>query len=151
MADTRVQLEVETWIRQEWMSENFGQKFSKESTKLTSGGAFEFDAVSEDRKIVAVISTGGAKTATGKSAAGKIRKIRSDMFFLLLADTERRIVVLTEQDMFSRWEEEKDNGRVPPEIEFCLVEIPPELRERLQRARMQASNEVSPGPESDTD
>jgi len=131
------------------MSEKFGQKFSKDSTKLTPGGFFEFDAVSEDRKTVAVISTSGAKTATGRSAAGKIHKIRSDMFFLLLADAERRIVVLTEQDMFRRWQQEKGNGRVPPEIEFCPVEIPSELRERLQSARMQASHEVSPGPESD--
>ena len=149
MADTRVQLEVEDWICQEWMSEKFGQEFSKESTKLTSGGVFEFDAVSEDYKIVAVISTSGARTATGKSAVGKIHKIRSDMFFLLLAaDVERRIVVLTEQDMFSRWEKEEANGRVPQEIEFCLAEIPSELRKRLQSARVQASNEVSPDPES---
>jgi hypothetical protein len=41
-------------------------------------------------------------TAGGKHAVGKMLKIRSDMYFLLLAEAERRIVVLTEKDMNDR-------------------------------------------------
>jgi len=75
---------------------------------------------------------------------GKLLKIRSDMYFLLLADADRRVVVLTEADMLAVCEAEKRNGRVPPSIEFVLAEIPDELRNRLNAARRKASEEVSP-------
>jgi len=39
-----------------------------------SGGVFDFDAVSDDGKIVASISTSGSKTATGKYAVGKMNE-----------------------------------------------------------------------------
>src|SRR6266404_9696240 len=65
MAHTGVQLEVEDWVRREWLPQEFGQRFSRERLKLTPGGFFDFDAVSADEKIVASISTSAARTATG--------------------------------------------------------------------------------------
>jgi hypothetical protein len=70
MADTRVQVEVEDWVRCNWMASHFGTKFSRERLPLRSGGVFDFDAVSEDRSIVATVSTSGAKTSGGKHAVG---------------------------------------------------------------------------------
>jgi hypothetical protein len=84
MADTRVQLEVEDWVRQQWMPQHFGMDFYRERMKIRSGGVFDFDAVSADKSIVATISTSGAKTSGGKNAVGKIMKIRSDMLFLTM-------------------------------------------------------------------
>ena len=81
MADTRVQLEVEDCVRREWMPNYFGKRFRRERLELSSGGVFDFDAVSDDESMVATISTSGAKTASGKQAVGKLLKIRSDMFF----------------------------------------------------------------------
>lgn len=144
MADTRVQLEVEDWVRQHWMPEKFGTNFHRERVALTSGGVFDFDAVNSDRTIAATISTSGATTATGKNAVGKLLKIRSDMLFLLLAKVQRRLVVLTEKDMYDRCLKEREGGRVPPEIEFVCAEIPPALQQRLIKARAASSNEVSP-------
>jgi hypothetical protein len=71
MADTRVQLEVEDWVRQEWMPQHFGVNFYRERLKIRSGGVFDFDAVSADKSIVATISTSGAKTSGGKYAAAR--------------------------------------------------------------------------------
>lgn len=100
MADTRAQLEVEDWIREKWMPRQFACAFYRNRLLLTCGGVFDFDAVSQDRKIAACISRSGGKTATGKHAVGKVLKLRSDMLFLLLAkEPERRIIVLTEPDM----------------------------------------------------
>ena len=145
MADTRVQLEVEDWVRQEWMPQKFGQRFHRERVRLSSGGVFDFDAVSEDRKIVATISTSGSKTASGKHAVGKLLKIRSDMLFLLLAENvERRIVVLTESDMVGLCRKEVDGGRVPATIEFVHAQIPKDLNAKLRDARGRASKETSP-------
>ena len=143
MADTRAQLAAEDWVRRTWMQEKFEQTFSRERIPLSSGGVFDFDAVSADGRIAACISTSGATTATGRYAVGKILKIRSDVLFLLLTDVERRIVVLTEPDMFARCLKEADGGRVPKNIEFILAELPPDLRARVSAARAAASSEVS--------
>src|ERR1039458_8097676 len=113
MADTRVQLEVEDWVRQQWMPQHFGMSFYRERLKIRSGGVFDFDAVSGDKSIVATISTSGAKTSGGKYAVGKILKIRSDMLFLTMVDAQHRIVVLTEKDMYEQCFKEKQGGRVP--------------------------------------
>lgn len=144
MADTRVQLQVEDWIRRNWMPDKYGQSFHRERVKLSSGGVFDFDAVSEDEKTVVTISTSGARTASGKHAVGKVLKVRSDIFFLLLADAEHRVCVFTELDMYEYWLRERESGRLPKTIEFALADIPSELREKLLASRKKASKEVSP-------
>jgi hypothetical protein len=40
MADTRVQLEVEDWVRENWMREQFGQAFLSQQNQVGSGGRF---------------------------------------------------------------------------------------------------------------
>jgi hypothetical protein len=123
------------------MLTHFGMKFSRERLPLRSGGVFDFDAVSDDRSIVATISTRGSKTSGGKHAVGKILKLRSDMLFLTMVKTSRRVMVLTERDMCDQCEKEAAGGRVPPEIEFVCAIIPDELRIRLVTARQTASIE----------
>jgi hypothetical protein len=123
------------------MLTHFGMKFSRERLPLRSGGVFDFDAVSDDRSIVATISTSGSKTSGGKHAVGKILKLRSDMLFLTMVKTSRRVMVLTERDMCDQCEKEAAGGRVPPEIEFVCAIIPDELRIRLVTARQTASIE----------
>jgi hypothetical protein len=144
VADTRVQLKIEDWVRQCWMPPKYGGQFICKGLRLSSGGEFEFDAVSVDGSIAANISTSSAKTASGKRAVGKLQKIRADMLFLLLADVQRRIVVLTEKDMYDLCVREKEAGRVPPEIEFAHAQIPDDLANQLRQARKRASREVSP-------
>lgn len=144
MAISRSQLEVEEWIRSIELSRLYGQPFHHGALRLISGGIFNFDAISEDGCIVANISTSDAKTAQGKHASGKIQKIRADMLFLLMAPADRRLIVLTERDMFDFWEKEKRSGRVPVEIEFLRIELPGYLSIRLNEARRIASEEVSP-------
>lgn len=143
MADSRVQLEAEDWVRTRWLPQRFGQSFDKKRLLLVSGGVFEFDAVSTDRAIVASISTSGATTARGKNAVGKFMKIRSDMYFLMLVDAPRRVVVLTEADMFEACQKENEAGRIPDCIEFVHAQIPNELRTLLTASRLTASLEVS--------
>ena len=145
MANTRTQIEVEDWVRQEWMPGTFGQTFHSERLRLSSGGVFEFDAVSSDRTVAVSISTSAATTAGGKSAAGKLMKLRADMLFLLLAQVDRRLIVLTERDMYERCLQEVQAGRVPQSIEFHLAQIPDELAAKLGTARQEASREGSPG------
>ena len=57
MANTRVQSEVEEWVRSNWMPEHLGIESSRRDLVLASGGKCSFDAVSVDGKVVAMIST----------------------------------------------------------------------------------------------
>ena len=148
MADTRIQAQVEDWIRKDWMPGKFGQQFRRERMRLSSGGVFDFDAVSTDDRIVASISTSGGKTSGGKLGVGKLQKLRADMLFLTMVVADKRLMVLTERDMYEICLKEKQGGRVPLGIEFYLVELPPELAGKLRDAKEQASQEVRPaGPD----
>jgi len=145
MADTRVQLEVEDWVRENWMREQFGQPFYRNRVQLTSGGVFDFDAVSEDKSIAACISTSAGKTGGGKFATGKLMKLRSDMLFLYLAvGLARRLLIVIDKEMHETCLKERSGGRSPKEIEFLLATIPHELHARLVKAREIASREVTP-------
>lgn len=144
MAHTGVQLEVEDWVRREWLQREFGKKFSRERMGLDPGGVFDFDAVSADEKIVASISTSAARTASGKLGVGKLAKIHSDMLFLLMASCEQRLVILTDETMFQQLQKERSAGRIPPSIEFRHAKIPTELQRRLVSSQEAASREVTP-------
>ncbi len=43
MFGTRVQLEVEDWVRKEWIPQHFEMNFYRERLKIRSGGVFDFD------------------------------------------------------------------------------------------------------------
>jgi hypothetical protein len=144
MADTRCQLECEDWVRLNFLPAKFGQPFHRERLRLSSGGVFDFDAVSADQTIAATISTSGATTASGKHAVGKVMKLRSDMLFLLLAGRPKSLLVLTEHDMYQLCLKERNGGRVPTAIEFLYAELPSALAQRLRDARRASSVEVSP-------
>ncbi len=145
MADTRIQLIAEDWIRSEWLPGQFKQSFQQKGLRLKPGGEFQFDAVSADGRIVANISTSSGITAGGKNPAAKLQKLRADMLFLLMAKAEKRLIVLTEKDMYDLCLKEKANGRVPEEIEFLHVELPAALAMALEQAKKKAADEVSPG------
>ncbi len=71
-------------------------------------------------------------------------KIRSDMLFLSMIDAQQKILVFTEQDMLDRITQEKQNGRVPLDIELLHAPLPKDLAEALATSRKRASKEVSP-------
>lgn len=144
MADSRIQLEIENWIRMKCLPQQFGQPFTPHRLKLISGGYFNFDAVSADGSIVANISTSSSKTAGGNQAAAKIQKLRADMLFLTLIPAKTHLIVLSEEDMFALCLKEKKSGRVPEEIEFILAVIPDDLKNLLAEAKRIAAREVTP-------
>lgn len=144
MADTRAQVEVEDWIRKSWLPDKFGQQFRRERLSLSAGGVFDFDAVFEDDRIVASISTSSRKTSSGKRGTGKLQKLRADMLFLTMVKADKKLIILTEHDMYEECRKEKKAGRVPLEIDFYLADLPSDLNTKLRGARERASREVRP-------
>lgn len=148
MADSTIQVTIEKWVRENWLPAHYdGQVFRKLHVELNTEarGKFEFDAVSQDKSIIANISTSNATTSGGNPASAKMQKLRSDMLFLLMASARKKLVVLTEQDMFDLCEKEKSNGRIPDEIEFVYANgMPENLQKLLIEAKRIAAREVTP-------
>ena len=146
MANTKVQVEAEKWIRENELPRLYNQTFRQRGLLLRSKGEFKFDAVSDDGNIVAAISTSGGVTASGKLAVAKLMKIRSDAYwFLMLAQKPKQmLLVFTDQSMIDLISNEKKKGRFPPELEIVKVSLPPDIQEKLIASQKIASDEVSP-------
>lgn len=146
MADTKAQNEAEFWIRRHALQQQFGQQFTKRSLVLTTGGEFSFDAVSDDGRMVAAISTSVGRTSSGKDATAKLLKIRSDVlwFYMLERVPERRLLVFSEQSMIDLVEKEKKKGHFPLEFEILKVDLPADLAAKVAESQRIASEEVSP-------
>ena len=144
MASTTIQGEIEQWIREEWLPARFRRTFEKKKVRLASGGEFEFDAVSDDDEVVVNISTSSQKTASGNPGSGKMHKVRSDIYFLLLAPCAKKLMLLTDSKMHEAWLKQSDYGRVPDAIQIRCVEIPDSLQQKLKTAKKKASAEVTP-------
>jgi hypothetical protein len=116
MADSTVTIKIEDWVRNVWMKNAYGQSFSKKILVLNTGGNYEFDAVSEDNKIVGLISTSSAFTASGNRAPGPNRKIKADILYFTMIMAERKLLVFTEDNLYKEFVSEKKNGRIPCDI-----------------------------------
>jgi hypothetical protein len=146
MADTKAQIEAETWIRETYLPKRYGPAFRQKNLDLRSGGQFKFDAVSDDNEIVAVISTSAGFTSTGKRGAAKLMKIRSDAFWFLMLERQPRqkLMIFTDQSMIDIVNDEKKKGRFPSEFEILKVDLPRTLATKITRAQKLAAEEVTP-------
>ena len=143
MADTSVQRRVADWIVSKWAEPQFGAPCYKRKLALTCGGVYEFGLVCEDKGVVGTISTSKLALPNGKMGVGKVTKVRSDIYFLLLVEAKRRVVILTDTDMYHWWKTEQDERkRVPESIQFVTLNLPSELRDELESSRKRASDEV---------
>lgn len=145
MANTVPQKKAREWIVNHWMKKRFEMTFSRRNVLLSSGGSVKIDAVSEDGKTAAIISTSKAETPGDKVGRGKLSKLRADLYFLLLATgVKRRIVVFTEKSMCALADNEKREGLIPHDVEIYQATITDKrLRDDLDIARDGASNEMT--------
>ena len=144
MADTTIQRKLESWVRDCWSPDMFGQKFQRLKCMVTSGGPFEFDCVSEDCKIVGLLSTSNYKTASGNPGPGNVKKILADVSWLKQVSAERRFLLLTELDMVAYVQKQQEKGRIDRSVEILHIKLPNDLEARLQESKKQAAIEVSP-------
>ena len=146
MADTSINHKAEQWIVKSGLPVLFpGRIFTPKKMKLTWGGHFAFDAVSEDETIVIAISTSAARTATGKLATAKYQKLKADALYLLnLQATTSKIMIFTEPCMRDYFLKAASAGRFPSTIELLHIALPAELQEKVIETRLRASAETSP-------
>jgi hypothetical protein len=61
---------------------------------------------------------------------------------LALGSANTKLMILTETSMKELALKEQSEGRLPLDIEFCLVELPDYLKQKLTASRDEASLEV---------
>jgi hypothetical protein len=117
--------EVENWIRDEFLQKKDGQVFTKRKLGVQSGGEIEYDAVSEDGKIVCIISTSPRMTADGKPDPDALSKIREKTLWLISLNEKPKTIVFafTDKSMGELLKQEKQNGRFPKQINALLVKL----------------------------
>lgn len=142
MADTRfLKHQVEEYVR-DVLKRAHGVDFRSESLTLSTGGRHEFDAVSEDKQIVATIKSSSGKTVSGNLPSGKMRGVEAELYYLTLVDAPTRMVVLTDPQ-FYRIMLGRLKGKLADGLTLKLVELPPELQALASQVQKEASHEVS--------
>lgn len=146
MANTSAQHIAEQWVVSQFLCNHFsGVKFVGRKLSLRWGGRFAFDAVSEDEKLVGLVSTSAAHTAGRKAATAKFQKLKADALYLLhVVGAERLFMIFTEESMLRHFEKEKKSGRFPPEIELIHAPLPEQINAQVLSARKLASAETAP-------
>ena len=144
MADTSAQKRAAEWVRNHWLKDRFGKLFEKKTYRLNTGTAAEFNAVSQDGKIIAFISTSTPFVPKGSVGKGKLSKVRADALFLSMAEGDlERLLVFTDQEMVNLVAEEYKSGRLPRNIKVLHAPLPEPLQIEVRTARRKASDELA--------
>ena len=115
MADTTyIKRIVEPYVRLD-LGREFGTNFSSQVLTLWTGGTHEFDAVSDDQKIVDSIKSAGGRTATGRRPSGKIKDSEAELYYLTLVRSKTRLLVFTSPEFYDIMSKRLE-GRLPSEI-----------------------------------
>ena len=124
-----------------WLTDRYGGVFTEREMPLRWGGqgtgTFRFDAVNEDATILACLST------TGSFKAGQRHKLMRDATFMWLVPTAKtRLLAVIDPQVASALIKELQCGRLPPQTEVKVVELPADLSNQIGRFRIFAGEEV---------
>ena len=143
MVNTNYLKEIEHWVRDNCLAEQFpGKCFSKQTLKLRTGGNHEFDAVSQDNSIIAGIKTNSGKTSGGHPPSGKYFALYTEIYFLSLVQAQKRLLVLTNEDMYKAFQNHS-RGKIAEGIEIVFCQLPQNIREKVASIQAEASREQS--------
>lgn len=132
---------VEPWVRDR-LAERYGRGFVPRVLPLAPGGTHEFDAVSNDRRIVASIKANSGLTSGGNHPTGKVATCLNEVYFLTLVDAEERLLVLTNPDFHAIFIR-ATAGQIARGIKVELLELPAEMQRTVDGVTELASKEMS--------
>lgn len=145
MADTRaLKSEIEPYVCT-WLTNKFGKPFQSEFLTLSGvkdrPARHEFDAVSEDRKIVCGIKTASWTTSGGKRGSGKIQGAYAELFFLNLVQADQKYLVLTDPEFFEKLREDS-RGKLPLKIDLLYCPLSEDLKRIVEAVRTHSRSEL---------
>ena len=149
MARTKELEPIETFIRNELAKSYPGHTFTKKSLplrkKVDGNYAFmEFDAVSDDKSIVAEIKSGSWQTSGRKFPSGKRAQLFQSIYFLSLVDAKTKLLILTDRECYEGFLATSD-GKLGDRIEIRSYSLPKELEKIAKKVQRRSSKEMSQG------
>ncbi|MGH3763323.1 hypothetical protein [Actinophytocola sp.] len=146
MVNTRnVATAVEDHVR-EVLSAEHQIVFRRRRLRLQPGGYHEFDAVSDDGRVVASVKT--AAGGAGRHPSGKVTNCLAELYFLSLVRAHRKLLVLTSAE-FHRSFLTAMAGKIPHSLEVLHVALPPDVRARVAAVQEAGSDETQPVLDAD--
>lgn len=143
MADTTyLKHAVETFVRGR-LAEEYGSPFASRVLTLVTGGTHEFDAVSDDGRVVAAIKSASGRTSGSRVPSGKIKDAEAELYYLSLVSAPVRLLVLTNSE-FHGILTRRLSGRLAPGISLKLIPLPVQIQQEVTRVQTSASREVVP-------
>ncbi len=120
--------------------------FRKQRLRLQPGGYHEFDAVSDNGRIVASVKT--AAGGNSRHPAGKVTSCLAELYFLSLVRAHRRYLVLTSAD-FHRMFTTTMAGKIRNGIEIVHVPLPPDVQSRVAAVQEAGTDDTQPVLDAD--
>jgi len=129
MADSTIATkDVENWIRNEFLPQSMDSIWERK-LGVQSGGEIEYDAVSEDGKIVCVISTSSGQTAEENRTWMFWRKSGRNLLGRLAQwETRDHRACIYRKSMGELLKQEKLKDRLPKQIKMLFVKLPQSFR-----------------------
>ncbi len=141
---TLLKTKVEEHVRS-WLTQKFGKLFRSEFLELSGvkghPAKHEFDAVSEDRKIVCGIKTASWTTSGGKRGSGKVQGAYAELYFLSHVEAEQKHLVLTDHEFFENLRRDSQ-GKLAPDIDLLWCELPEHLQREVAAIRAESQREL---------
>lgn len=134
---------VGNYVRSE-LEAQYRMPFRKRQLQLAPGGMREFNAVSDDTRVVASIKYSGGRTSSGQSPAAKIQAGIAELYFLSLIDAERKLLILTTPEFHTLFREHMQD-KIASGIDVVHLPLPAELQAQVATVHRIASAEMS-GP-----
>lgn len=131
---------VEPWVRDR-LADRYGQGFAPLVLRLAPGGSHEFDAVSDDRRIVVSIKASSGLTSGGNHPTGKVATCLNEVYFLTLVDADVRVLLLT-NPAFHAIFTKTTAGQIAPGIGVELLPLPSAMQRTVDGITARASREM---------
>ena len=132
---------VEPWVREQ-LAAQYGQRFAPRVLRLAPGGTHEFDAVSDDGRIVVSIKANSGLTSGGNHPTGKVATCLNEVYFLTLVDADVRLLLLTNPSFHAIFTK-ATAGQIAPGIGVEVLPLPTDMQRTVDGVTELASREMS--------
>jgi hypothetical protein len=142
MANTKILSQlIEPYVREK-LRQKIGCEFYDKDIKLelVTGGNHKFDIVSLDKNIIGDIKSHQTRE-NGRAGVGAVKSIYFDIYMLSLVKAKRKVLVLTNKDFYNFFKR-ISTGKVLPDIEIMLIELPDDIKIKAKEAHNLASKEM---------
>ncbi len=119
--------------------------FHRQRARLQPGGYHEFDAVSDNGRIVASVKTAAAG---GRHPAGTLTNCLAELYLLSIVRANKKILVLTSPD-FHQMFVAAMAGKIPNGITVMHVPLPAEIQARVVSVQQAGTDEIQPVLDAD--